>query len=170
MTGGLVSLLYWTVWEAVPVLPQASVTVQFLVVEKLHPEPVSVPTVPLATRSLLQLSVTLAVPKAAAICAAVGLQASGPAAVSVMTGGLVSLLYWTVWEAVPVLPQASVTVQFLVVEKLQPEPVSVPTVPKAVRPLLQLSVTLAVPNAAAICAALGLQPSAEAGVNVITGD
>src|SRR5258708_5797212 len=41
--------------------------------------------------------------------------------------------------------------------------------PVAVNPVLQLSVTVAPPNAAAICAAVGLQGTAEGAANVITG-
>ena len=74
-----------------------------------------------------------------------------------------------VWEVVPMLPQASVTVQFLVVENVQPEPVSVASVPVAVRPVEQLSLTVAAPKAAVISAGVGLQPNVPAGVNVITG-
>jgi hypothetical protein len=74
------------------VLPQLSVIVQLLVVEKVQPEPVSDPTVPVALSPLEQLSVTEAVPKAAAICPDVGLQPSVPAAVTVITGAIVSLV------------------------------------------------------------------------------
>ena len=67
------------------------------------------------------------------------------------------------------LPQASVTVQFLVVENVQPEPVSVASVPIAVRPVEQLSLTVAVPKAAVISAGVGLQSTVPAGVKSITG-
>ena len=69
----------------------------------------------------------------------------------------------------PVLPQGSVTVQFLVVENVQPEPVSTASVPVAVRPVEQLSLTVAVPKAAVISAAVGLQSTVLAGVNVMIG-
>ena len=69
----------------------------------------------------------------------------------------------------PVFPQASVTVQFLVVENVQPEPVSTASVPVAVKPMEQLSLTVAVPKAAVISAGVGLQPNVPAGVNVING-
>jgi hypothetical protein len=169
ITGSSVSLVYVSVWEVVPVLPQVSVTVQFLVVEKLQPEPVSVAWVPVAIKPVEQLSLTVAVPKAAVISAGVGLQSTVPAGVKLITGSSVSLVYVSVWEVVPVLPQASVTVQFLVVENVQPEPVSVASVPVAVKPMEQLSVTVAVPKAAVISAAVGLQPNVPAGVKVITG-
>src|SRR5207244_3836442 len=143
-------------WEAVPVLPHASVTVQDLVTVRVQPLPCSAPTVPVATSPLLQLSVTVAAPKAAAICAAVGLHGMAEAAASVITGFSVSRVNVTVWVAVPVLPQASVTVQDLVTVRVQPLPCSAPTEPLATRPLLQLSVTVAAPKAAAICATVGL--------------
>ena len=72
--------------------PQASVTVQFLVVENVHPEPVSAASVPVAVRPVEQLSLTVAVPKAAVISAGVGLQSTVFARVKVMTGSSVSLV------------------------------------------------------------------------------
>ena len=71
-------------------LPQVSVTVQFLVVENVHPEPVSAASVPVAVRPVEQLSLTVAVPKAAVISAGVGLQSTVFAGVKVMTGSSVS--------------------------------------------------------------------------------
>ena len=73
-------------------LPQVSVTVQFLVVENVQPLPVSKVSVPLATKPIEQLSLTVAVPKAAVISAAVGLQPNVPAPVKVITGSSVSLV------------------------------------------------------------------------------
>ena len=70
----------------------------------------------------------------------------------------------------PVFPQASVTVHDLVVVRVQPVPDSAPIVPVAVNPVLQLSVAVAAPNAAAICGEVGLQPRADALARVITGD
>ena len=67
------------------------------------------------------------------------------------------------------LPQASVTVHDFTTDLVQPVPVGAPTVPVAVKPVLQLSVTDAPPNAAAICAVVGLQPSPVAGASVMTG-
>ena len=75
----------------------------------------------------------------------------------------------TVCEAVPVLPQPSATVQLFVVEYVQPEPDSEPTVPVAVNPVEQLSDTDALPKAAAICEAVGLQLRADAAARVIAG-
>ncbi|MNR55854.1 hypothetical protein D3C85_1763130 [compost metagenome] len=55
------------------------------------------------------------------------------------------------------------------VEKVQPLPVSAASVPIALKPVEQLSLTEAVPKAAVISAAVGLQPNVPAGVNVICG-
>ena len=54
------------------------------------------------------------------------------------------------------LPHASVAVQVLVTLNVQPLPDSAPSTNVAERLDEQLSDTLAVPNAAAICAELGL--------------
>jgi hypothetical protein len=76
----------------VPRFPHASVTVHVLVVENVHPLPVSAPTVPVAVNPLLQLSVTLALPKDPMIWAVVGLQGKVPGVAKVITGACVSLV------------------------------------------------------------------------------
>ncbi len=167
--GACVSLVNVIVWEAVPTLPHASVTVQVLVTENEQPDPTSGQSVNVAVRPVEQLSVTDAVPNAAVIAAAVGLHPTGDDAVTVITGACESLVKVIVWEAVPILPQASVTVQVLVTENEQPEPTSGPSVNVAVSPVEQLSVTDAVPKAAVIAAAAGLHPTGDDGVTVITG-
>jgi hypothetical protein len=55
------------------------------------------------------------------------------------------------------------------VENVHPLPDSVPTVPVAINPELQLSVTVAAPNAAAICALVGLQIREAGAASDITG-
>ena len=68
------------------------------------------------------------------------------------------------------LPHASVAVHVLVTVNEQPDPaVSAPSTNDAVSPVEQLSDTVAVPNAAAICAELGLHASAVVAVIVIIG-
>jgi hypothetical protein len=52
---------------------------------------------------------------------------------------------------------------------VQPDPVSGPSTKLAVNPVEQLSLTVDVPNAAAICAELGLHESADVVVTVIAG-
>ena len=86
------------------------------------------------------------------------------------TGASVSLEYDIVCDAIPVFPQASVTVQFLVVENKQPDPVSDAIEPEAMRPVVQLSLTEAFPKAAAISDIVGLQPMDETAASVITGN
>ncbi len=75
-----------TVCEVVAVLPHASVAVQVLVTLNEHPLPVSGPSTNDAERLDEQLSETLAVPKAAAICAELGLHCSAEVAVTVIVG------------------------------------------------------------------------------------
>src|SRR5207253_5539830 len=97
ITGLVVSLVKVTVCDAVPVLLQSSVTVHDLVTLQLQPVPAtSEPTVPVATNPGVQLSLTLAAPKAAAIWSALGLQGRTEAAPKVITGLVVSLVKVTV--------------------------------------------------------------------------
>src|SRR5439155_3221082 len=146
-----------------------SVAVQVLVMERSQPVPVSAPSVKVAVRPVAQLSLTEAVPKAAVICADVGFLFIHVALPILITGASVSLVKVIVCVCVPVLPHASVAVQVLVMERSQPVPVSAPSVKVAVRPVAQLSLTEAVPKAAVICAAVGLQVTAVEAVTVITG-
>ena len=67
-----------------------------------------------------QASVADAVPNAPAIAAADGLHAKLPAGVTVIVGGVRSLVHVTVDEAAAVLPQASVAVNVLVCERRHP--------------------------------------------------
>ena len=107
----------------------------------------------------LQPSVAVAVPSAASISAAVGLQ---PRVVTVLVavteGALRSLVHVTVEEAVAELPQPSEAVNVLVCEAEHEEVTTGPSetltagVPHA-------AVAVAVPSAADISAAVGLQPS-----------
>jgi len=170
ITGACISLVKVTVCDAVPVLPHASVVVHVFVTEREQPDPVSEPTVPMAVNPILQLSITLAtVPNAFVISVAVGLHITAVAEVNVITGTCVSLVKVTVCDAVPELPQASVTVHVFVTEREQPDPDSAPTIPVAVNPVLQLSVTLAAPKAPLICAVVGLHGTVVEAASVITG-
>ena len=68
-----------------------------------------------------QLSVAVALPRAASLAAALGLQPSVKVVpVAVTTGSVVSSVQVTVRLAVPVLPQASVELNVRVCERLQP--------------------------------------------------
>src|SRR5207244_542831 len=151
-------------------LPHASLTFHVRVCDRLQPvlvttlsEAVGVPTV--------QLSVALALPRAASMAAASGLQPSASVVpVAVITGGVVSTVQVTVREtAAAGLPHASLTFHVRVCDRLQP--VLVTTLSEAVGvPTAQLSVAVAVPRAALIAAASGLdRKSVVEGVAVITG-
>jgi len=171
IVGAIRSLVKVIVCDAVAVLPHASVTAHVFVAVKVHPDPgTSAPIVPVAVNPVEQLSVTVAVPKAALIWVCKGLQTIEVDEPNAIIGACVSLVKVTVCDAVPVLPHASVVVHVFVTEREQPDPVSEPIVPVAVNPVLQLSVTLAtVPNAFVISVAVGLHITAVAEVNVITG-
>jgi hypothetical protein len=82
----------------------------------VQPLPVSAPSTNVAVNPVEQLSLTVAVPKAAAMSEDVGLQLSDDVALTVIVGACVSRVNETVCEVVAVLPQASVAVQVLVTE------------------------------------------------------
>src|SRR5204863_6576748 len=123
----------------------ASVTVQFFVTETLHPVTTSGCIVPVAVRTVEQLSVTLAVRNAAATSAAVPLHATAAAGVRVITGAVLSLVKVIVCVAVPVLLHASVTVQFFVTETLHPVTTSRCIARVVVSPVAVFSLTLELP-------------------------
>ena len=114
MVGALGALSQLTVLEVVLELPQPSTAVNILVCEEEQEVVVIVPSVA-GTETVLQASVAVALPKAASICAAVGLQPSDVAVpVAVITGGTRSLVQVTVLEVVAELPQPSTAVNILV--------------------------------------------------------
>ena len=123
-----------------------------------------------------QLSVAVAVPKAASIVAGKGLQPGmAPFAgvpVAVITGALKSNVQLAVREVLDVFPQASVAVHVLVCERKHPVLVTAPSVDDGVT-VPQLSLAVAAPNAVLIAADDGLQvvifPFAGVPVAVITG-
>ena len=135
----------------------------------MHPVPVSAPSTKDAVNPVEQLSLTVAVPNAAAISDEVGLQFTGVDAVTIIVGACVSLVNVMVCEVVAVLPQPSVAVQVLVTEWVQLVPVSAPSTNVAVNPIEQLSLTVAVPNAAAISDEVGLQLTGVDAVTVMVG-
>jgi hypothetical protein len=75
----------------------------------------------------------------------------------------------TVCDVVAVLPHPSVAVHVLVTECVHPDPVSAPSTNVAVSPVEQLSLTVAVPNAADISDAVGLQFKVDVLLTVIVG-
>ena len=91
------------------------------------------------------------------------------APVIIIVGGLGTLVHVTVVEAVAVLPQASMAVNVLVLEALHDVVAIAPSLDDIVG-VLQPSEAVAVPRAAAISEAAGLQPRVvTAPVIVITG-
>lgn len=76
--------------------------------------------------------------------------------VALIVGGVTSDVHVTVRDADEVLPQASIAVQVLVCEREHPLLVIFPSVDVTVG-VAHASVTVADPNAALICAVLGLQ-------------
>jgi hypothetical protein len=112
----------------------------------------------------------VAEPKAALISEAEGLQPRvGIAPVIIIVGGLGALVHVTVLTTVAVLPQASTAVNVLVCEALH-DVVDIAPSLDVTDAVLQPSEAVAVPRAALISEADGLQPSvAVAPVIVITG-
>ena len=171
ITGGVWSEVQVTVLDAVLELPQASmavnvltcVTVQFTVVA-VASEKVRFVTGP-------QPSVAVAVPRAALISAAVGLQAKVLVVpVGVITGGVRSEVQVTVLDAVLELPQASMAVNVLTCVTTQLAVVAVASEKVRFVTGPQPSVAVAVPRAALISAAVGLQAKVlVVPVGVITG-
>jgi hypothetical protein len=105
--GGLGALNQVTVLDTEAVLPQASMAVNVLVCEE---EQVVVDTAP-SVNDIVgepQASVAVAVPRAALISEAAGLQPSEVAVpVAVITGGVISTVLVISCEHVALLPQAS---------------------------------------------------------------
>jgi len=109
---------------------------------------------------LPQASVAVAVPSAALISLAAGLQPNVVVVVLVVITGTVlsSKTHITVLDAVAVLPQAFVAVHVLVCERTQPSLVTGPSL-EVIVVLAQASFAVAVPNALMISLAAGLHPS-----------
>ena len=108
---------------------------------------------------MLQPSVADTEPSAAVIADEVGLQPSGTSAYDpVNAGGIWSAVHLTVLVTVAVLPQPSTAMNVLVCEAEHEVVVIVPSVEVMVG-AAQPSVAVAVPKAAAISEAEGLQPS-----------
>ena len=159
MVGGLGTLVHVTVVEAVAVLPQASTAENVLVCEAEHDVVVIVPSEEVIFVTVPQPSEAVAVPSAAEISEADGLQPSVVTApVIVITGGFWSATQVTVLEVVAVLPQASLAVNVLVWDALHEVVDIVPSVEVIFVTVPQPSVAVAEPSAAEISAAKGLHP------------
>ena len=152
------SLAHVIVLDAVAVLPQASLAVHVLVCEREHPLLVTLPSFEVIV-VLPQASVADAVPSAALISAAVGLQPSVVVVPPVVTtGAVLSGVQVIVLDAVAVLPQASLAVNVLVCEREHVLLVILPSL-EVIVVLPQASVAVAEPSAALISAVDGLQPN-----------
>jgi len=155
--GPLRSRIHVTVEEAVAELPQPSEAVNVLVCEALHEVVVTGPS-ETVTDGVLQAAVAVAEPRAALISVADGLQPSvATAPVIIIVGGLGVFVHVTVVEAVAVLPQASTAENVLVLEAEQEVVDIVPSL-AVTDAVSHPSEAVAVPRAAAISEAEGLQP------------
>jgi hypothetical protein len=107
ITGGIKSLVQLTVLDVVALLPQPSMAVNILVLDDEQLDVDIAPSVNVIV-VVLQPSLAVAVPSAASISEAEGLQPRVVAVpVAVMTGGIRSLVQLTVLIAVAELPQPS---------------------------------------------------------------
>jgi hypothetical protein len=139
-------------------LPQASVALKVLVCVRVHPLKVTFPSKK-ETTGVLQLSVAEAVPSAALICAAEGLQpAFNVVPEAVIMGAVISTIQVMVREVAETFPHPSVAVKVLVCVRLHPLRMILPSLNDTTG-VPQLSVAEAVPSAALICVAVGLQPA-----------
>ena len=163
------SRIHVTVDEAVAELPQPSVAENVLVCEAEQEEVTTGPSVKLRAGTP-QAAVAVAVPRAVLISEADGLHPSVVTLLMiVMVGGLGAFVQVTVDEAVAVLPHPSVAINVLVCDALHEVVDTVPSVNVMVG-VEQPSLAVAVPSAALISEADGLQPSdGVAPVMVITG-
>ena len=107
--------VHGTVLAAVEILPQASLAVNVLVLEREQPLLEIFPSFEVIV-GLLQASVAVAAPRAALISALDGLQPRVIVLLPVRTivGAVLSTVHVTVLDAVDVLPQASLAVHVLV--------------------------------------------------------
>jgi hypothetical protein len=157
-TGDVTSPVHVTVRDAVDVLPQKSLAMNVLVWLREQLELLTDPSFEV-TLGVLQPSVAVAVPSAAFISLADGLQPSVVVVPPVVIVGPVrSPVQFTVREAVDVLPQASLAVNVLVWLREQLELLTDPSL-ELILGVLQPSVAVAVPRAPLISLADGLQPS-----------
>jgi hypothetical protein len=169
ITGGIRSEVQLTVLEVVAVLPQPSTAVNILVCEDEQLD-VTITASVNDTVVVLHPSEAVAVPRAASISEAAGLQPKiFVVPVAVIVGGVRSLVQLTVLIAVAELPQPSEAINVLTCEKAQPLEVTAPSVNVTIG-VLQAAVAVAEPRAAVISAAEGLQPRVtEAGIIIMVG-
>ena len=169
ITGAVRSAVHVTVLAAVAELPQPSEAVNVLVCDREQLLVCTAPSVNV-TIGVPHAADAVAVPRAALISEAVGLQPSVVVVpVTVIVGGLGALNQVTVLDTVALLPQASIAVNVLVCEEEQLVVDTAPSVEVTVG-APHASVAVAVPRAALISEATGLQPRVNVvPVAVITG-
>ena len=162
-------MVHVTVVEAVAELPQPSVAINVRVLEAEQLPELTGPSVNV-TDGEPQVAVAVAEPSAALISEAEGLQPSvGVTPVIIIVGGLGALVHVTVLDAVAELPQPSRAVNVLVCEAEHEVVTTLPSV-NVIVGVLHPSLAVALPRAALISEAAGLQPSvAGPPVVVITG-
>jgi hypothetical protein len=152
--GGVISLVQFTVLVMVAVLPQASRAVNVLTCDLKHPFELTAPSREVIV-GVPHASVAVAEPREVLISA--GLHPSVTSVyVPANTGGVTSLVQFTVLVIVAELPQASTAVNVLTWERRQPLLVTAPS----------LCVTVGVPHASVAVAeprevliSAGLHPS-----------
>jgi hypothetical protein len=156
--GAVVSATQVTVRDVLDTFPHASVAMNVLVCVRVQPFEITFPSLK-DTTGVPQLSVAEAEPSAALIWAAEGLQpAFNVDPEALIIGGVISITQMIVREVPETFPHASVAVNVLVCVRLQPLEMIFPSL-KETTGVPQLSVAEAVPSAALICAAEGLQPA-----------
>jgi hypothetical protein len=154
----VLSNVHVTVRDVVDVLPQPSLAVNVLVCVRLQLLLCKAPSLNVSVTGP-QASVAVAVPSAAAISDVTGLHPrvnDVPAALIV--GGIRSAVHETVFDTVDVLPHASIAVNVLVCDDIQPVFVIIPSTDEIVA-TLQASVAVALPKAILIADEVGLHPS-----------
>ena len=154
----VLSNVHVTVLDVVDVLPHASLAVNVLICDLLHPLLCNKPSLNEIVTGP-QASVAVAVPNAKEISEAIGLHPSDKdVPVAFMVGGDTSAVHDTVFDIVAVLPQASMAVNILVCEAVHPVVVIIPSTDDIVA-VLQPSVAVALPRAILIADEVGLHPS-----------
>src|SRR6266446_6518030 len=149
---------------SVAALPQASDTFHLRVCERPQVLVFTTESVVAVGVPTPQLSVAVAVPRAASISVAVGLQPRARAVpLAEITGGVLSAVQVAVRvTSVAALPQASNTFHLRVCERPQVLVFTTESVVAVGVPTPQLSVAVAVPRAASISVAVGLRSRASA--------
>jgi hypothetical protein len=156
--GGVRSLVHETDLDVVEELLQASTAVNVLTCVTIQPAVVGVASDEEILVTLPQASVAVAVPSATLIADEVGLHPRVELIyVPVNTGAVTSSTQITVLPTVEVFPQASIAVNVLICERLQPVVITAPSLCDKVG-VPHPSEAVAEPSAAVIADEVGLHP------------